>query len=76
VGRHTYTVLSEILESDEEACSARYLYRVTKDDEVISEEEIIGHAYRPAWDVIQRELVSAGFTQIEGAEGLLAWRLA
>ena len=76
VGRHTYTVLSEILESDEEACSARYLYRVTKDDKVISEEEIIGHAYRPAWDVIQRELVSAGFTQTEGAEGLLAWRLA
>ena len=76
VGRHTYTVLSEILESDEEACSARYLYRVTKDDEVISEEEIIGHAYRPAWDVIQRELVNAGFTQTEGAEGLLAWRLA
>ena len=75
VGRHTYAVLSEILESDEEACSARYLYRVTNDDEVISEEEIIGHAYRPAWDVIQRELVSAGFTQTEGAEGLLAWRL-
>ena len=76
VGRHTYTVLSEILESEEEACSARYLYRVTKDDKVISEEEITGHAYRPAWDVIQRELVSAGFTQTEGAEGLLAWRLA
>ena len=75
VGRHTYTVLSEILESDEEACSARYLYRVTKDDKVISEEEITGHAYRPAWDVIQRELVSAGFTQTEGADGLLAWRL-
>ena len=76
VGRHTYTVLSEILESDEEACSARYLYRVTEGDKVISEEEITGHAYRPAWDVIQRELVSAGFTQTEGAEGLLAWRLA
>ena len=76
VGKHTYTVLSEILESDEEACSARYLYRVTEGDKVISEEEITGHAYRPAWDVIQRELVSAGFTQTEGAEGLLAWRLA
>jgi hypothetical protein len=76
VGRHTYTVLSEILESDEEACIARYLYRVTEDDKVISEEEIIGRAYRPAWDVIQSELVSAGFTQTAGAEGLLAWRLA
>jgi SAM-dependent methyltransferase len=76
VGRHTYTVLSEILESGEEACSARYLYRVSKDDKVLSEEEIVGHAYRPAWSVIQRELVSAGFTQTKGAEGLLAWRLA
>ena len=76
VGRHTYTVLSEILESDEEAFRARYLYRVTEGEKVISEEEITGYAYRPVWDVIQRELVSAGFTQAEGAERLLAWRLA
>jgi len=76
VGRHTYTVSSEILESDEEACRARYLYRITEGEKVISEEEIIGYAYRPVWEVIQRELVSAGFTQTEGAERLLAWRLA
>jgi SAM-dependent methyltransferase len=76
VGRHTYTVLSEIVQSDEEAFRARYLYRVTEGQKVISEEEIIGHAYRPVWDVIQRELVGAGFTQAEGAEHLLAWRLA
>lgn len=76
VGRHTYTVLSEILESDEEACHARYLYRITKDDKVISEEEIAGHMCRPPWDVIQGELVGAGFTQTDAPEGLLAWRLA
>jgi SAM-dependent methyltransferase len=76
VGRHTYTVLSEILQSDEEACRARYLYRITEGTKVISEEEITDYAYRPAWEVIQRELVSAGFTQTEGAERLLAWRLA
>jgi SAM-dependent methyltransferase len=76
VGRHTYTALSEILESDEEALRARYLYRITEGDKVISEEEITGYAYRPAWDVIQRELVGAGFTQAEGAERLLAGRLA
>lgn len=76
VGRHTYTVLSEILESDEEACRARYLHRVTNDDRVISEEEIVGRAYRPSWDVIRRELAGAGFTQTDAAEGLLAWRLA
>lgn len=75
VGRHTYTVLSQILESDEEASRARYLYRVTEGDKVISEEEISGHAYRPAWDVINRELVSAGFAQTDAPEGLLAWRL-
>jgi len=76
VGRHTYAVLSEILESDGEACRARYLYRVTEGQKVISEEEITGFAYRPVWDVIHRELISAGFTQTEGAERLLAWRLA
>ena len=76
VGRHTYTVLSEILESDEEAIRARYLHRITEGEKVISEEEITGHAFRPAWDVLQRELTSAGFTQAEGAERLLAWRLA
>jgi len=26
--------------------------------------------------VLKRELVTAGFTQAEGAEGLIAWRLA
>jgi SAM-dependent methyltransferase len=75
VGRHTYTSLSEILESDEEAFRARYLYRITEGEKLISEEEITGHAYRPAWDIIQHELTSAGFTQTEGAERLLAWRL-
>ncbi len=76
VGRHAYTVLSGILESDEEAFRARYLYRITEGEKVISEQEITGYAYRPVWDVIQRELASAGFTQAEGAERLLAWRLA
>jgi hypothetical protein len=76
VGRHTCTVWSEILESDQEACRARYLYRITEGEKVISEEEITGHAYRPVWEVIQRELASPGFTQAEGAERLLAWRLA
>jgi 16S rRNA A1518/A1519 N6-dimethyltransferase RsmA/KsgA/DIM1 with predicted DNA glycosylase/AP lyase activity len=28
------------------------------------------------WNVLERELVTAGFTQTEGAEGLLAWRRA
>src|SRR5215469_10532576 len=50
VGRHTYTALSEILESGEEAFRARYLYRVSEGEKVISEEEIIGYAYRPAWE--------------------------
>ncbi len=75
VGRHTYTVLSEILESDEEAFSARYLIRITEGDKVVSEEEITGCGYRPGWEVIQRELVSAGFSQTESADRLLAWRL-
>jgi SAM-dependent methyltransferase len=76
VGRHTYTVLWEVLESGEEAFRARYLYRITEGQKVISEEEITGYGHRPAWGVLQRELVGAGFTQAEGAERLLAWRLA
>ena len=76
VGRHTYTVLSEILDADREACRARYVHRITEGDKVISEEELTGYAYRPPWNVLERELVTAGFTQAEGAEGLLAWRLA
>jgi SAM-dependent methyltransferase len=76
VGRHTYTILLEILESGEEAYLARYLHRVTQEDQVISEEELVGHGYRPAREVIQQELVSAGFTQTDAPDGLLAWRLA
>jgi hypothetical protein len=49
---------------------------ITEGDKVISEEEITGYSYRPPWDVLQRELAVAGFTQTEGAEGLLTWRLA
>ena len=75
-GRHTYTVLWEVLESGKEAFRARYLYRITEGEKLISEEELTGCGYRPSWDVIQRELASAGFTQAEGAERLRDWRLA
>jgi SAM-dependent methyltransferase len=76
VGRHTYTALSEILESSGEACTARYLYRITEGGTVLSEEEIVGHAYRPGWETIEGELAGAGFVQAEAPEGFLAWRLA
>jgi SAM-dependent methyltransferase len=76
VGRHTYTVLSEILESGDEACLTRLVYRISEGDKIISEDETSGYSYRPAWDVIQGELVGAGFTQADAPDGLLAWRLA
>ncbi len=63
-------------QSGQLGCSGAELYRVTEDEKVISQDEITDYAYHPVWDVIQRELVSAGFTQAEGAERLLAWRLA
>jgi SAM-dependent methyltransferase len=75
VGRHTYTVLSEILESDEEGHRVRYVYRITEGDKVISEEELTGRSYWPAGNLLRQELTGAGFTQAEGAEGLLAWRI-
>ena len=77
VGRHTYTILLEILDADEEAYRTRHLHRITEGDKVISEEELTGCAYRPPWSMLERELVTAGFAQADGAaEGLLAWRLA
>jgi SAM-dependent methyltransferase len=75
VGRHTYTVLLEILGADGEAYRARYLHRITEGSKIISEEELTGCAYRPSRDVLEHELMTAGFTQAEGTEGLLAWRL-
>lgn len=77
VGRHTYTVLSEIPPDPAgEAFRVRYVYRVTEGSKVISEEELTGSFYHPAWDVLQRELTGAGFTQAQEAGSLLAWRLA
>jgi SAM-dependent methyltransferase len=79
VGRHAYTVLSEILESDESAgCRMRYVYRITEGDTVISEEELTGRSYWPAGDVLRRELTDAGFIEADAhrADGLAVWRLA
>jgi SAM-dependent methyltransferase len=73
VGRHTYTMLSEFLESDGEAVHARYIHRITEGDTLISEEALDGYAYRPPAEVLARELTTAGFTPAGGAEGLLAW---
>jgi len=75
VGRHAYTILLEILDAGAEAYHARYLHRITEGDKIISEEELTGYAYRPPWNVLEHELTTAGFTQAEGAEGILAWRL-
>ncbi|MGW7478675.1 class I SAM-dependent methyltransferase [Nonomuraea muscovyensis] len=76
VGRHTYTALSEIVESSGEVCKARYLYRISEGDKVISEEEFVGHAYRPVRETIEEELVGAGFVLADAPEGFLSWRLA
>jgi SAM-dependent methyltransferase len=76
VGRHTYSVLREVLETSEESFLARYVHRVTDGGKVISEEEMTGYGYRPTRETINRELTGAGFTPAEGAERILAWRLA
>ncbi|MCK2214883.1 class I SAM-dependent methyltransferase [Actinomadura sp. ATCC 31491] len=78
VGRHTYSVWSGVTESDEkETFTGRFVYRITEGDEVISEEEVVGEAYRPLWETVESELTGAGFTQQPGApDGLLAWRRA
>ncbi|HEX5303637.1 MAG TPA: class I SAM-dependent methyltransferase [Streptosporangiaceae bacterium] len=76
VGRHTYTVLTETLGSDGEACRTRYLYRIAEGATVLSEEQLTGCSYYPAPDVLRHELAAAGFTQTGGAGDLLAWRCA
>ena len=47
VGRHTYTMLSEILESDGEACRARYVHRITEGGKLLSEDELTGGTRDP-----------------------------
>jgi hypothetical protein len=74
VGRHMYTVLTETLSSDGEACRTRYLYRITDGGTVLSEEQLTGCSYYPAHDVLRNELAAAGFTPAQGAGDLLAWR--
>jgi SAM-dependent methyltransferase len=74
VGRHTYTVLSEILDSGEEEWHARYVYRITQGDQLLSEEEITGASYRPPRPTIERELTAAGFTHLQAADRLQSWR--
>ncbi|MFI9597551.1 methyltransferase domain-containing protein [Nonomuraea sp. NPDC052265] len=74
VGRHTYTVSSEIADSDDEGAECRYLYRITQGDKVLSEEELVGRAYRPTRETLREELVSAGYVQTDAPDGLLAWR--
>ena len=69
VGRHTYTVLSEILDSGEEQWHVRYLYRITQGDQLLSEEEITGTSYRP----LHRELTTAGFTHLQTHHPLQLW---
>jgi SAM-dependent methyltransferase len=76
VGRHMYTVLSEVIESDEEGSLVRYVYRITDGGKAISEEELTDRSYRPSLDMLRRELAAVGFTQTEGAGELLAWRLS
>jgi SAM-dependent methyltransferase len=76
VGRHTYSVLREVLETGEEWFRARYLHRITEGGTVIDEEEMTGYGYRPTRDTIQRELTGAGFTPAEGTPRILAWRRA
>jgi hypothetical protein len=56
------------------AIRARYLHRIT---EVRRSSAKRDHRLRLSrMGCAQRELFSAGFTQAEGAERLLAWRLA
>lgn len=76
VGRHTYSVVSEVVDSYEEAYRTHYIYRVTEGSEIVAEEQATIDFYRPHRHVLERELTGAGFTQADGAEGLLAWRRA
>lgn len=74
VGRHTYEMWSEILQASPEGGTARWVYRVTQGDLVISEHEEIAQAYRITLDGLREELTGAGFEQEEAPEGMLVWR--
>ncbi|MFI0417466.1 class I SAM-dependent methyltransferase [Spongiactinospora sp. 9N601] len=76
VGRHTYASFAEVIESGEGWIRYRTVYRVIADGKVIDEEDIVGNAYRPSWNVLEPELTAAGFTRSDAPDGLLAWRRA
>ncbi|MEU6725983.1 class I SAM-dependent methyltransferase [Nonomuraea wenchangensis] len=74
VGRHTYSIWSGITQLDAETFEGRFIHRIEEGDTVISEEELVGEAYRPLWPTIESELTGAGFTREDAPDGLLAWR--
>jgi hypothetical protein len=76
VGRHTYTVLTETVGSDGEACRTRYLYRIAEGGTVLSEEQLTGCSYHSAQEVLRDELAAAGFSPAQGDGDLLAGRRA
>ncbi|MFI6326222.1 class I SAM-dependent methyltransferase [Nonomuraea sp. NPDC050556] len=70
VGRHTYEMWSEILDDT----TARWVYRVTQGDRVISETSETGRGYRVSLEQLRKELNAAGFDQADAPEPLYAWR--
>ncbi|WP_084962612.1 class I SAM-dependent methyltransferase [Thermoactinospora rubra] len=76
VGRHVYEVWGQVLEVGEELVRARYHYRIRHRGVVISEDVVVGDAYRPSMATVERELAEAGFLPGTAPDGLLSWRRA
>lgn len=74
VGRHTYEMWSEIIEATPEYGTARWVYRVTQGERIVSEHAETAKGYRVTLEQLRKELNDAGFDQDDAPEGMLAWR--
>ncbi|MEU7827983.1 class I SAM-dependent methyltransferase [Nonomuraea sp. NPDC049129] len=75
VGRHTYEIWGQVLETAGETVRWRFLYQIRQRGVLISEDEVVSVSHRPGRERLEAELDAAGFTAQRASEGLLAWRL-
>ncbi|MEV4564242.1 class I SAM-dependent methyltransferase [Nonomuraea sp. NPDC049419] len=74
VGRHTYEVAGQVLDVTGDRVTSRFLYRVRQGDLLLSEDEVVSTAHRPAGAVLAAELKEAGFVRDDAPDGMQVWR--
>ncbi|WP_043635438.1 class I SAM-dependent methyltransferase [Nonomuraea candida] len=76
VGRHAYEIAAQVLATDGETVTSRFVYRIKHRGAVLSEDEVVSENHWPPAERLAAELGTAGFVRDDGPEGLQVWRLA